>query len=71
MARCTVERFMSQEGLKGVVRGEKRQTIIPDDTAVRSVNLVDRRFEADSPNRLWTAGITYVPTWSGSCMWRS
>ncbi|MEU0568873.1 DDE-type integrase/transposase/recombinase [Nonomuraea sp. NPDC005983] len=24
-----------------------------------------RKFEADEPNRIWTADITYVPTWQG------
>ncbi len=65
VARCTVERLMRQEGLKGVVRGEKRRTTIPDHSASRPADLVDRRFEADAPNRLWLADITYVPTWSG------
>ena len=26
---------------------------------------MDRSFDADRPNRLWLADITYVPTWSG------
>ena len=65
VARCTVERLMRQEGLKGVVRGEKRRTTIPDDSAARPADLVDRSFEADGPDRLWVADITYVPTWSG------
>ena len=65
MARCTVERLMRLEGLKGVVRGEKKRTTIPDDRAARPADLVDRIFEADGPNRLWLADITYVPTWSG------
>ena len=65
VARCTVERLMRQEGLKGVVRGEKRRTTIPDEDAARPADLVDRSFEADGPDRLWVADITYVPTWSG------
>ena len=65
VARCTVERLMRQEGLKGVVRGEKKRTTIPDDSAARPADLVDRSFEADRPDRLWLADITYVPTWSG------
>ena len=65
VARCTVERLMRHQGLKGVVRGEKRRTTIPDDSAARPADLVDRIFEADGPNRLWLADITYVPTWSG------
>ena len=65
VARCTVERLMRLEGLKGVVRGERKRTTIPDEDAARPADLVDRSFEADGPNRLWLADITYVPTWSG------
>ena len=65
VARCTVERLMRQERLKGVVRGKKHRTTIPAENAARPVDLVDRRFEADRPNRLWVADITYVSTWSG------
>ena len=65
VARCTVERLMRHQGLKGVVRGETKRTTIPDDSAARPADLVDRIFEADGPNRLWLADITYVPTWSG------
>ena len=56
---------MRLEGLKGVVRGEKRRTTIPDEDAARPVDLVDRIFEADSSNRLWVADLTYVSIWSG------
>ena len=55
MARCTVERLIRQEGLKGVVRGEKRRTTIPDEDAARPADLVDRSFEADGLDRLWVA----------------
>ena len=65
VARCTVERLMRLEGLKGVVRGETKRTTIPDDSAARPADLVDRIFEADRPDRLWLADITYVRTWSG------
>ena len=65
VARCTVERLMRQEGLKGVVRGAKRRTTIPDDSAARPADLVDRQFETDAPDRLWLADMTYVATWSG------
>ena len=65
VARCTVERLMRQEGLRGVVRGERKRTTIPDEDAARPADLVDRSFEAEGPDRLWLADITYVPTWSG------
>jgi len=36
----------------------------PNSRAVRD-DLVDRKFEADGPDRLWVADITYIPTWAG------
>jgi putative transposase len=53
-------------GLQAAVRGKtKRTTIAADDPSSRPVNLVDRRFTAVAPNRLWVADLTYVKTWSG------
>ncbi len=65
MARCTVERLMRLEGLVGVVRGETKRTTILDENAARPADLVDRDFEAEGPNRLWVADLTYVSTGSG------
>jgi len=36
-----------------------------DDTSSRPADLVDRKFAAPAPNRLWVADITYVKTHSG------
>jgi putative transposase len=65
VARCTVERLMAELGLEGVRRGRKRRTTIPDTSAVRAADLVDRDFSATRPDQLWVADITYVATWSG------
>ena len=65
VARCTVERLMRHQGIKGVVRGETKRTTIPDDAAARPADLVDRNFWAEGPDRLWLADLTYVPTWTG------
>ncbi len=65
VARCTTERLMRQLGLRGVVRGRKARTTIPDDLADRPADLVDRKFTADRPNQLWVADLTYVATWAG------
>src|SRR5262245_34397192 len=46
VARCTVERLMADLGLRGVVRGKKCRTTIPDDLALRPPDLVDRTFTA-------------------------
>jgi putative transposase len=65
-ARCTVERLMGDLGLQGAVRGKTKRTTIPaDDAGSRPTDLVDRRFTAAAPNRLWVADLTYVRTWSG------
>jgi putative transposase len=65
VARCTVARLMRELGLRGVVRGKPRYTTIPGDEADRPRDLVDRRFRAGAPNRLWVADLTYVRTWTG------
>jgi len=65
VARCTVERLMRAMGLRGVVRGRKARTTIPDDLAERPKDLVKRNFTADGPNQLWVADLTYVVTWRG------
>lgn len=65
-ARCTVERLMAKDGLKGAIRGKKRRTTIPDGQSDRAPDLVDRDFKAIAPNRLWVSDFTYVPAWSGT-----
>ena len=65
VARCTVERLMRALGLQGVIRGRTFKTTVPDETAVRPLDLVDRDFTATRPNQLWVADLTYVATWGG------
>jgi putative transposase len=65
VARCTVERLMRDLGLRGVVRGRRLRTTIPDEAAPRPMDLVQRDFHPTAPNRLWVADLTYVRTWSG------
>jgi putative transposase len=65
VARCTVERLMRQLGLRGVRRGAKHRTTVPDELAARPADLVERKFQASAPNRLWVADLTYVKTHTG------
>ena len=66
VARCTVERLMRSEGLTGVRRGKAfKITTRPDERQQRPADLVERRFKASAPNRLWVADLTYVKTHSG------
>jgi putative transposase len=64
VARCTVERLMRREGLRGATRGKAwTRTTFP--AAERPADLVDRAFRAPAPNRLWVADLTYVKTHTG------
>jgi len=66
VARCTVERLMRTEGLRGIRRGNRRRTTIADGAETeRPEDLVKRRFVAEAPNQLWVADLTYVRTHSG------
>ena len=65
VARCTVERLMRQQGLRGVVRGKVVRTTTPDTSAPCPLDRVQRTFRADRPNQLWVSDFTYVSTWQG------
>mgnify|MGYP006145349895 CR=1 FL=1 len=66
VARCTVERLMRSLGIRGVVRGKKVITTLPDASQPCPDDKVNRLFTADRPNKLWVSDFTYVPTWSGT-----
>jgi putative transposase len=63
--RCTIERLMRANGLRGVRRGKQFVTTRPDPAALRPVDHVRRDFSASQPNQLWVVDFTYVATWSG------
>jgi transposase InsO family protein len=65
VARCTVERLMRRQGLRGVVRGKVVRTTVPDAKASCPQDRVNRQFKADRPNQLWVSDFTYVSTWQG------
>jgi len=65
VARCTVERLMRQEGIRGVVRGRRTRTTVPDAALEKPLDRVQRRFTASRPDELWVADFTFVATWTG------
>lgn len=58
IARCTVERLMTELGLTGVVRGKVERTTISDPRAAKPHDLVARNFRPLAPDRLWVADFT-------------
>jgi putative transposase len=65
VARCTVERLMRRQGLRGAVRGKAVKTTVSDRTARCPLDKVHRQFRAERPNQLWVSDFTYVSTWQG------
>jgi putative transposase len=60
-----VARLMREARLVGASRRKGCWTTRRDRDARPAPDLVERKFEADGPDRLWVADITYVPTWTG------
>ena len=67
VGRDQVARLMRDLALAGAIRGAVKRTTIPAEVAQRPGDLVERRFTAPAPNRLWVGDPTYVATWSGFC----
>jgi putative transposase len=66
VGRKRVARLMRRLEIEGVSRrGKKRKTTVPDPKVPPAPDLVERKFEAERPNALWLADITYVPTREG------
>lgn len=66
VARCTVERLMRAEGLRGIRREKTRRTTLTEGADTPPpLDKVDRQFVAAAPNQLWVADLTYVRTHAG------
>jgi putative transposase len=63
--RKRIARLMREAGLVGASRRNGPITTQRDEEARPAPDLVDRRFSAPGPNRLWVADITFVPTAAG------
>ena len=65
VGRKRVARLMRAAGLRGATLRKFVMTTVSAAQAPQVTDLVERRFYADRPNRLWVADATYIPTWSG------
>jgi len=60
-----VARLMRHNGLRGVTRRKGTFTTERDRRRCAYPDRVERVFEADAPDQLYVADITYIPTWEG------
>ena len=60
-----VARLMRERNIQGASRRKAFVTTVRDRDARPAPDLVDREFTASTPNKLWVADITYVPTLAG------
>jgi putative transposase len=65
LGRKRVERLMRQAGISGLIKKKRGRTTIRVPGVRVCEDLVDRRFAAAGPDRLWVADITYLRTWEG------
>jgi putative transposase len=65
VANCTVRRLMRSAGLRGISRAKGPRTTVSGTGPDLRPDLVQRRFHADCPDRLWVADITYCRTFAG------
>ena len=65
VGRKRVARLMRAAGLRGATLRKFVVTTVSAAQAPQVADLVERRFYAERPNRLWVADATYIPTWSG------
>lgn len=66
VGRGRVERLMRSNGIQGAKRrGKPWRTTYPDAAACRPADLVERDFNASSPDELWFADFTYLRCWEG------
>ena len=65
VGRKRVARLMREAGLAGVSRRRGTRTTRAYRSHGAAPDRAERQFQADAPDRLWVADITYVPTWTG------
>lgn len=63
--RQRVARLMRAANIVGCHRRRRTGTTVREPAAPLAPDRVDRQFVAAAPNVLWSADITYVPTWMG------
>ena len=60
-----VVRLMKKAGIRSRVKRKYRATTDSRHSLPIAPNLLERKFEAQAPNEVWTGDITYIWTWEG------
>ena len=58
VAKCSVDRLMRRQGLRGVMRGKVVRRTINDNKAVCPQDKVNRQLRAERLNQLWVSDFT-------------
>ncbi len=62
IGRDQTGRLMRSAGIEGATRSKRMKTTRPNPAASRHPDLVNRKFSATAPNRLWVSDLTFVST---------
>lgn len=65
VGRKRVARLMRAASLRGVSKRRFVRTTVREPCERWAPDLVERQFSASTPDRLWVADATYIPTWEG------
>jgi putative transposase len=65
LGKKRVARLMSEAGIAGITRRRYNPTTVRNKKERPAPDLVDRKFQASGPNKLWVADITEIPTVAG------
>jgi transposase InsO family protein len=65
IGRDQTRRLMRKAAIQGARRSKRVRTTRRDQSAGRHPDLVERKFAATAPNRLWVTDLTFVATWAG------
>lgn len=65
VAKKRIARIMRQHGLRALPRRRFRYTTDSDHGFPVAANLLDRRFTAEAPDRVWAGDVTYIHTEEG------
>jgi putative transposase len=65
VAKSTTGRLTKAHGWRGVTRGRRVRTTVPDPSAAQAPDLIRRQFKAARPGQPHAADFTYVQTVTG------